>query len=180
MELVLNLNARFRPEDRFELEDVLDEILDKHGKGEVLGGGALQDVTGEVESCDIEIYLEDDNLKHNIKWFVRLLNAIGIPKGSVLQGIKPEIEVGTLEGLACYLNGIDLPIEVYKNCDVNYVIEQMEQAMEGIGKLYSYWEGDRYTALYFYGTSFIEMKQKIEPFIATYPLCQKSHIEQIA
>lgn len=180
MELVLNLNARFRPEDRFELEDALDEILDKYGKGEVLGGGTLQDVTGEVEYCDIEIYLEDDRPKHNIKWLVRLLNAIGIPKGSVLQGIKPEIEVGTLEGLACYLNGVDLPMEVYKNCDVNYVIEQTEQAMEGIGRMYSYWEGDRYTALYFYGTSFAEMKQRIEPFIATYPLCQKSHIEQIA
>lgn len=41
-------------------------------------------------------------------------------------------------------------------------------------------EWDRYTALYFYGTSFAEMKQRIEPFIATYPLCQKSYIEQIA
>lgn len=59
-ELVLNLNARFRPEDRFELED--------------------------------------DRPKYNIKWFVRLLNAIGIPKGFVLQEIKPEIQVGTLEG----------------------------------------------------------------------------------
>ena len=61
-----------------------------------------------------------------------------------------------------------------------YVIEQMEQAMEGIGRMYSYWEGSTYTALYFYGTSFAEMKEKIEPFIASYPLCQKSRIEQIA
>ena len=63
---------------------------------------------------------------------------------------------------------------------VSYVIEQMEQAMEGIGRMYSYWEGSTYTALYFYGTSFAEMKEKIEPFIASYPLCQKSRIEQIA
>ena len=56
----------------------------------------------------------------------------------------------------------------------------MEQAMEGIGRMYSYWEGSTYTALYFYGTSFAEMKEKIEPFIASYPLCQKSRIEQIA
>lgn len=46
--------------------------------------------------------------------------------------------------------------------------------------MYSYWEGPIYTALYFYGISFAEMKKKIEPFIATYPLCQKSRIEQIA
>ena len=49
-----------------------------------------------------------------------------------------------------------------------------------IGRFYSYWEGNEWTALYFYGVSFVEMKQKIEPFIASYPLCQKSRIEQIA
>ena len=59
-------------------------------------------------------------------------------------------------------------------------LEQMEKAIEGIGKLYSYWKGRAYTALYFYGHSFFEMKQKIEAFNATYPLCQKSRIEQIA
>ena len=88
--------------------------------------------------------------------------------------------MGTLEGLAYYSNGADLPDEIYQTCDINYVIEQMEQAMEGIGRMYSYWEGSTDTALYFYGTSFAEMKEKIEPFIASYPLCQKSRIEQIA
>lgn len=105
---------------------------------------------------------------------------MGIPKGSVLQGIQPEIEVGTLEGLAYYSNGSDLPEDVYKTCDINYVIEQMELAMEEIGRMYSYWEGPAYTALYFYGSSFVEMKKRIEPFIAAYPLCKKSRIEQIA
>lgn len=56
----------------------------------------------------------------------------------------------------------------------------MESAIDGIGRFYSYWEGNEWTALYFYGVSFVEMKQKIEPFIASYPLCQKSRIEQIA
>lgn len=105
---------------------------------------------------------------------------MGIPKGSVLQGIQPEIEVGTLEGLAYYSNGSDLPEDVYKTCDINYVIEQMELAMEEIGRMYSYWEGPAHTALYFYGSSFVEMKKRIEPFIAAYPLCKKSRIEQIA
>lgn len=85
-----------------------------------------------------------------------------------------------MEGLAYYLNGAELPKEVYETCDINYVIDQMEQAMKGIGSMYSYWEGDTYTALYFYGKSFSEMKRSIEPFIAEYPLCQKSRVEQIA
>lgn len=180
IDLTLKLNARFQPKYRFDLEDALQEILEKEQLGEVTGGGTAQNPDGEIAYCDIEIHLKNDKRDDSIKWLVDLLNRIGIPKGSVLQGIEPEIEVGTLEGLAYYSNGVDLPDEVYKTCDINYVIEKMEQAMEGIGSMYSYWEGNAYTALYFYGSSFAEMKKKIEPFIASYPLCQKSRIEQIA
>lgn len=179
MDLTLKLNARFQPKHRFELEDALQEILEKKGVGEVTGGGTAQKPDGEIAYCDIEIHLFQNDMSQ-IEWLAALLNKIGIPKGSFLQGIKPEIEVGTLEGLAYYSNGRDLPKEVYQTCDINYVIEQMEKAMDGIGRMYSYWEGNTYTALYFYGTSFLEMKEKIEPFIAEYPLCQKCRIEQIA
>lgn len=179
MHLVLKLNARFQPMHRFELEDALQAVLEKEHMGEITGGGTAQNPDGEIAYCDIEIYLTNDK-DDNIKWLVNLLNKIGIPKGSVLQGLEQEIQVGTLEGLAYYLNGAELPKEVYKTCDINYVIAEMEQAMEGIGSMYSYWEGDTYTALYFYGSSFLEMKRSIEPFVATYPLCQKSRIEQIA
>lgn len=179
MELTLKLNARLQPKHRFELEDALQEILEKEQMGEVTGGGTAQNPDGEIAYCDIDIHLVDDNLDC-VKWLAELLNKMGIPKGSVLQGVEPEMEIGTLEGLAYYSNGVDLSDEVYKTCDINYVIEQMEQAMEGIGSMYSYWEGPIYTVLYFYGSSFAEMKKKIEPFIASYPLCQKSRIEQIA
>lgn len=64
------------------------------------------------------------------------MNIIGIPKGSALLCTAPEIkiEVGTLEGLAFYVNGTDLPDEIYESCDINHVIEQMESAMNGIGR----------------------------------------------
>ncbi len=179
MNLTLKLNARFQPKHRFELEDALQEILEKEHMGEVIGGGTAQNPDGEIAYCEIEIHLANDEMT-SVKWLTELLNRIGIPKGSILQGLEQEIEVGTLEGLAYYSNGVDLSDEVYQTCDINHVIEQMELAMEGIGRMYSYWEGAKYTALYFYGSSFLEMKQNIEPFIATYPLCQKSRIEQIA
>ena len=179
MELVLKLNARFQPKHRFELEDALQEILEKKQMGEVTGGGTAQNPDGEIAYCDIDIHLEDDK-PDSVKWLVDLLDRMGIPKGSVLQGAEEEIQVGTLEGLAYYSNGTDLPEEVYRTCDINYVIEQMEKAIEGIGHMYSYWEGATYTALYFYGSSYEEMKRKVEPFIAEYPLCQKCRIEQIA
>lgn len=178
MRLILHLNARFQPKHRFELEDALQEILQKQNAGEITGGGTALKENGEIDSCDIEIDFFDD--EKDLEWFVSLLNAIGIAKGSVLQGIEPPIPVGTLEGLAIYMNGTDLSEEIYKNCDINYAIEQLEQAIEGIGRMYSYRELDAFTALYFYGTSFSEMKEKMNPFVSGYPLCQKCRIEQIA
>ena len=179
MHLNLKLNARFQPKHRFVLEDALTEVLEKQQLGEITGGGTAQNPDGEIAYCDIEIDLAREDMA-GVEWLAGLLNRMGIPKGFVLQGIQPEIEVGTLEGLAYYSNGVDLPDEVYQSCDINYVIEQMERAMEGIGRMYSYWEGTAYTALYFYGTSFAEMRAKIHPFIEQYPLCQKCRIEQIA
>ncbi len=182
MELVLNLNLRLQPMHRHHLEDELQEILEKEELGEVTGGGTLLDPqTGEIISCDIQILLNEDK-KDNINHLVELINKIRIPKDSTLLCMASEdkIEVGTLEWLAYYSNGTELPDEIYESCDINHVVEQMESAMDGIGHFYSYWEGNEWTALYFYGLSFVEMKQKIEPFIASYPLCQKCRIEQIA
>ena len=39
---------------------------------------------------------------------------------------------------------------------------------------------DRFLIVTFTKAAASEMKEKIEPFIASYPLCQKSRIEQIA
>lgn len=181
MDLTLRLNARLQPIHRFQLEDVIQTILAKEGMGETSGGGTAQDPEGETTYCEIEIHLNDSK-PSNIIRLANMLNNLGIPKGSALWGVDPEfnIEVGTLEGLAFYFNNTELPYYIYETCDVNYALEQMEQAIEGIGQLYSYWKGGAYTALYFYGSSYFEMKQKIEPFNAAYPLCQKSRIEQIA
>ncbi len=178
MTLRLHLNARFQPKHRFELEDALQEILQKNKAGEITGGGTSLKANGEIDSCDIEIDYSDD--EKSLEWLVNLLNKIGIPKGSVLHGVEPPINVGVLEGLAIYMNGTDLAEEIYKSCDINYAIEQLEQSIDGIGRMYSYRELNEFTALYFYGTSFSAMKEKMDPFISSYPLCQKCRIEQIA
>lgn len=178
MKIILHLNARYQPKHRFELEDALQEILGNNNAGEVTGGGTLLKENGEIESCDIEIEFRED--QKSLEWLVSLLNKIGIPKGSVINGVDLPINVGTLEGLAIYLNVTDLPEEVYASCDVNILIEKLEQAVDPIGSMYSYRELDEFTALYFYGVSFSAMKEKMESIILTYPLCQKCRIEQIA
>ena len=178
MQLLLYLNARFQPKHRFELEDALQEIFQKNKAGEITGGGTSLKENGEIDSCDIEIEFYED--EKSLEWLVKLMGAIGIPKGSVLYGVEPPINVGVLGGLAIYLNGTDLSEEIYKNCDINYVIEQLEQVIDGIGRMYSYRELNEFTALYFYGTSFLAMKEKMDSFISSYPLRQKCQIEQIA
>ena len=174
MLLTLNLDARLEPKERFYLEDALQE----NDAGEVTGGGSVLKEDMEIVRCAVDIVFDQD--EKSLEWLTALINSMGIPKGSLIEGVDPPVEVGTLEGLAVYLNGVDLPEEVYKKCDVNYVIERLSEAVKPIGAMYSSRRLSEYTALYFYGTSCSAMREKMEEFISTYPLCQKCRIEQIA
>ena len=93
MDLTLNLNSRLQPMHRHDLEDALQEILEKGKLGEVTGGGTLQNPqTGEFVSCDIEIHLNDDK-QDSVNRLVELMNIIGIPKGSALLCTVPELSL---------------------------------------------------------------------------------------
>ena len=184
MNITLNLNARLQPMHRGDLEDALDELLDKSDIGFVDGGGTLMFPSGEVKSCDIDLDLNDSS-EETIAKLEKIIEHIGVPKGSKLLwtvGADQTMErpVGRLEGMALYLNGTDLPDEVYESCDINYVAEQLESRMDGIGRLYSWWEGPQNTALYFYGQSYEKMSAAIQDFTQEYPLCQKCVVERIA
>jgi hypothetical protein len=176
----LNLNARLQPFDRHDIEDVLIEAFEEQNLGSVNGGGTAQNPNGEIAYCDIELDLKDDS-QESIDKAVAIIESLGIPKGSALYGESDfKRDVGTLEGLALYLNGMELPDEVYQTCDVNHVVEEIGKLLGESGKLYSHWQGPQDTALYFYGTSFDEMKAKMDSFLSEYPLCQKCRVEKIA
>lgn len=184
--VTLNLNARFQPMHRHDLEDALEEILSKHKLGYVDGGGTMQSASGEIESCDIELMLKD-NTEEGLTSLESIIEKLGVAKGSKLllwneadEDVWCERPVGNLEGMALYLNGTDLPAEVYQTSDINYVIEQTESLIKGIGAMYSWWEGPQNTALYFYGESYEKMLAAIKNFTEEYPLCQKCVITQIA
>lgn len=176
--VLLNLNARLQPMHRGEIfEDMFEEILSKYDIGEVIGGGTLQMPTGEIKCCDIEFSIHSDCLDKFISFIQKVTI---IPKGSKLTIDNKEIEIGCAEGLALYLNGTDLPKEVYENSDINECIQLLDNALEGIAQRLSHWEGSKETALYFYGNDFEEMKEKVISITKTYPLCEKCRIEQIA
>lgn len=179
MDLTLQLNARLRPIDRGDLyEDKLDEHLKEEGIGECSGGGTMLLSSGEIEYCDVNVSIDDSY--EALDKIQEILKKMGVPKGSLLYNDEVYLPIGELEGMAIYLNGYELPDHVYDQCDINQVISDINIRIENVGSFYSYWEGPLETALYFYGTSFYNMKKQIQVFIKHHPLCQKCRIEQIA
>lgn len=182
---ILKVNARLMPLHRGEVyEDPIEKELGKAGIGCISGGGTLMSKEKEILHCDIEICLNDDSEECLAK-LMAILHELPFPKGSSLSRCTGEGEallhqLGELEGLAVYLNGADLPSEVYARCDVNHVISETLRLLGDGWRIFSWREGERETALYFYGEDFARAKLRIEPFLNAYPLCQKCRVEQIA
>ena len=189
----LSLNMRLQPEHRHQyFEDSLDFMLRSKGLGRVSGGGTLVDPdNGEPMSCDIEIDLKEDS--ETMKQALLSLTKLEAAKGSVLKyrsaknNSTPlvydlELSLGNLEGIAVYLNGTDLPDEVYEENDINEVITTLYDLLSNNGALqYSYWDGPQDAALYFYGEGEYEtMLNKITPFLKEHPLCQKCKVVHIS
>lgn len=169
--VTLELNARLQPLHRGEIfEDMFEEMFRRFGIGEITGAGTLQMPSGEAEKCDIsmEIY------KSKLNPFISLLKRIDIiPIGSKLIINDEETPIGTAQGMAIYLNGTELAPEVYKNNDINQLIEELDKALEGLAQRLSHWEGPSETGDY------IKMKKAILPIMKNHPLCEKGRSVKI-
>lgn len=180
--VVASLNARLQPLDRGHwFEDPLGERLQALEVGEIAGGGTMMFPTGEVQYCDVEIVAASFS-PENLDVVIEELEKLGAPRGSTLriESNGSKISFGVTEGLALYLNGVDLPDEVYKTSDVDFVCAEFDRLLAGKGRYLSFWQGPTETALYLYGDSFDEMTTLLRDFVNTYPLCQRCRIEQIA
>ncbi len=177
--VTVKLNAKLQPEHRHELfEDPLDALLQAAQVGELTGGGTAISDLGEVEYGDIEVALVDAD---GVPKLIDLLEQLGAPKGSQVQRAdEADRAFGVTEGLGIYLDGLNLPDEVYEQCDSNHVFEQLSGNIDGLGEICSWWQGPTETALYMYGESFEKMRDAIAGFVASYPLCQNARIVQIA
>jgi hypothetical protein len=180
--VVAHLNAKVQPIQRGDIfEDPLDAILKHRSLGENVGGGtAMAPAPYGIASCDIEIALHDAS-DATLSLVIAELEALGAPKGSSLQ--RPDgapIAFGQLEGMAIFLNGTDLPDDVYAASDVNRTVAGLNAALSGKGGFMGHWEGPAETALYFYGKSYAQMQTAAEAFSATDPLCSLCRFEQIA
>ncbi|MEX0644469.1 MAG: hypothetical protein WD076_04120 [Parvularculaceae bacterium] len=176
------LKSRLMPIDRGEVyEDPLNAVMKAGDIGEVMGGGTELDENGEAAFCDVELKLFD-RTPENLDRVVKAFEKLGAPKGSklLLEGSVHEVEFGVNEGFALYLDGFGLADDVYETCDLDTIVEELNRALEGKGRYHGFWQGDRETAVYFYGPSFDAMKSAASPFVSRYPLCQNARIERIA
>ncbi|HEY0656267.1 MAG TPA: hypothetical protein VGD65_24200 [Chryseosolibacter sp.] len=163
-------------------EDPLTEYLQARNLGEVTGGGTMQHENGEIEFCDLEIQLKAAPEKTTIHQIITELERLGAPKGSTLliESTGEKIAFGKNEGIAIYLDGVNLPENVYRECDSNVVFSELKKLTGDASQAERYWQGPTETALYFYGSSFEEMKSKSHGFMSQYPLCQNARVVQVA
>lgn len=180
--VVAQLNARVQPINRNEFyEAPMDDILQEAGLGEVTGGGTmlLADHAG-IQYCDLEMRVPDGS-PQTLAFLKDGLERIGAPKGSFLkcEGID-DIPLGRMEGMGLFLNGTDLPDEVYADTDVHEVIAACDALMEGIGAFRGHWDGMTETGLFFYGKSYAAMTAAVAEFTDTYALCARCRFEQVA
>lgn len=181
-EVIVQLNARLDPSGRGEhFEDPLGALLHQSGAGKVTGGGTRLGEGGETTGCHLELRLHDVS-EPAIQRVLAALNKLGAPRGSTarITSSGQEYPAGRAEGLAVYLNGTDLPDEVYSSCDSNFVYTEFERLLGEEGRVLGCWYGPTEVAFYMYGTSFATMRGRLEEFLEHYPLCQQCRVVQIA
>lgn len=186
-EVIIFLNARLNSTDCEQLKDVCLNFIQQENKAiELTQAKVLKNEIDEATGC--EFYFRADNLDDShINFIIQMFTSTLAPKGSkisILENFTNDCKqafFGSQEGLALYLNGTDLPNEVYKKHSALTVFEECDRMLQAqkAGNVCSIWQGPTETALYMYGNNFAVMQQSIEPFIASYPLCQKSRTEVI-
>lgn len=173
-------NHKIGPLQRGDVyEDPLTELLESLGAGEVDGGGTMQSKDGEIDFCDVHMLLEPSETI--IPSLIQFLEQRGAPKGSKLKfysgdDIVQEMPFGVREGFGVYLDGVNLPDEVYRDCDSNFVVSELDRLLSGHGSVESHWQGPTETALYVYGDSIAVMKPLVADFLASYPLCRGARL----
>ncbi len=182
--LEVRLNARLLPMDRGELfEDPLDAHLSERSlRAAVTGGGTSLSADGESTSCDIELEMDGDEDRTALaRATAEFLDSLGAPRGSAVADVDGTVLVpfGVTEGLALYLNGTDLPAEVYAASDTNEVVDAVNEALGDSGRMFSYWHGPEDTALYLYGPDEEVMRARLTDLLATRPDTMLSRLESI-
>jgi len=147
--------------------------------GDVVGTSTC--LSRELEVEFVEFDLDLYSLDAGVETARLVLETAGAPAGSEFRLLREDgeriIRFGRHEGLAVYLDGINLPDEVYNTCtcDGLAVLISGELAAVG-GEIRGSWVGREETSIYMYGPNAEHMFDAIEPLLAVYPLCRNARV----
>jgi hypothetical protein len=172
--------ARFyehiEPIDRGRYEDPLQEALEKIKTGAVTGGGSQLNELGGIDYADVEIELA--NLDGAVEVVTQTLEQAGAPKGSELISAEDGRVLQTFgqnECLAIYLDGINLPDEVYADLDFDAVVAEIGAAA-GPDSYHGCAQGNEETGLFFFGSNADDMFARVEPVLRKLPIGQNARV----
>lgn len=138
------------------------------------GGGSQLSEVGEIEFADIEIELAD--LDRSLDLAIGTLEQAGAPQRSeILNGKDTLREFGVQQCLAIYLDGINLPDDVYATLDIDAVVAQIGEAA-GPDSFRGFWQGGEETGIYFFGPDAEEMFKRVEPLLLELPIGQNARV----
>ena len=167
-------------QDRFNRYEVpLISALKAYRLGKVISSSSQMNMELEIEFAELE--LDIYNLDEGIDTTKHVLEQAGAPAGSELRfmrdGSETVVPVGKHEGLAIYLDGINLPDNVYEMCTLNELAGLISGGLSSAGaEIRGSWVGRNETSLYIYGPSAETIYDTIEPVLSSYPLCQNARI----
>ncbi|MEA5112649.1 MAG: hypothetical protein VB050_01335 [Geobacteraceae bacterium] len=157
----------------------LVSALNAQHLGEVMGTSVCMSREMEVEYVELDLNLY--SLDAGIETARLVLETAGAPAGSEFRVRRDSgeqvIRFGVQEGLAIYLDGINLPDEIYDTCtcDGLAVLISGELASVG-GEIRGSWVGRSETSIYMYGPNAEQMFAAIEPILTVYPLCRNARV----
>jgi hypothetical protein len=162
---------------RYEIP--LASALQAHRAGTITGVGAV--MTRELEIEHVEFQLLADNLEKAIEVSKLTLEQAGAPTCSEISypgnGKDEVLCFGQMEGMAIYLDGVNLPDKVYDTCSSQGLADLIYGPLTTVGgEIRGSWVGPSETAIYLYGPNAEHIFSVIEPIVATYPLCQNARL----
>ena len=172
----ITLNARLRPLDRGARYEIpLQEILGVSMPGSrVTGAGTLLSAEREPLVSDIDLDVDGD-APEALELVTAALEAAGAPKGSrVRLGESGPVPFGVTEGLAVYLNGTDLPGEVYASSDIDELIAALSGRPRQRGRHAVLVEGPARNGAV--PVRPVRMAELIADVLARFPLAQRCRV----
>lgn len=92
--------------------------------------------------------------------------------------LPPEPAAGEEQAVLVYLDGQNLPDDVYDSCDTLTLEELLQPVLErtGVGEFDGTETGPSETCCYLYGANAERLFEAIEPVLREYPLCQGARV----